>query len=706
MCRINSVAFLFAFLISVVAHAQYRSNSQLELSCLHLYPIQLKYLEKHINFKNLDRNLESRTVDQFIKRLDGSKLYLLNADVKSIEKQMTGIFDRTKKKNCSDLDKVNALFIKRVKERVAYAKKFLGPKFKYDPKIKIQRDPQDRLRAKNTEQANKYHEKYMQYQVASYLATDMKVEEAKQQIIRNYERALKRTEEFKKEDLLASYIDSFARALDPHSSYLSSDALEDFEITMRLSLEGIGATLSSRDGFTVIEQLIPGGAAATSGKLKPKDKIISVAQGKNGEFQSVIEMELRDVVKLIRGPKGSEVRLKVLRKTADKPENFEVTLVRDKIKLEDEAASITYMDRDVGGGKMKVALLNLPSFYADNRKNGPSAAGDLKKLLVQANHNKVDAVVLDLSNNGGGSLRDAVDIAGLFFGAGNVVKQSQRESSSDPSYETLRDTESLVDWSGPLVVLTSRLSASASEIVSGTLKDYKRAVVVGGDHTFGKGSVQSVEYLPVGLGAIKTTVGMFFTPGGASTQHIGVSADIEFPSAFALDEIGEKSLDYSLPQKKIKDFLSPTAYVSSGKGAWLPLTQELINKVSAKSLARVKDSKEFDKIRESYLKTKKRGKFITVGELIKDKDDGGKKAQNTGAKTESSADPDAEEDDNVSLSREERQKRYLKRPDVVEAVNVAADLAALLKPVQIKLGSKQDEKSDSGANASSGELSN
>ncbi len=703
MRRIISLVLLSILFSGGQAFAQFRSASQLELSCLHLYPIQLKYLEKHINFSSLNKNLEARTVDQFIKRLDGSKLYLLQSDVKTIEKQMNGVFARTRKKDCADLEKVNELFVKRVKGRVAYAKQYLGPKFKYDPKAKIHRDPQDRPRPKNLALANKYHRTYMQYQVASYLATDMKLDEAKQQIIRNYERALKRVEEFKKEDLLSSYIDSFARALDPHSSYLSSDALEDFEITMRLSLEGIGATLSSKDGFTVIEQLIQGGAAASSGKLKAKDKIISVAQGKDGEFQNVIEMELRDVVKLIRGPKGSEVRLKVLRKSTDTPENFEVTLVRDKIKLDDEAASITYMDREVGGEKLKVALLTLPSFYADNRKNGPSAAGDLKKLLAQANKNKADAVVLDVSNNGGGSLRDAVDIAGQFFNLGNVVKQSQRESADQKvAYETLRDTDPKVDWSGPMVVLTSRLSASASEIVSGTLKDYKRAVVVGGDHTFGKGSVQSVEYLPPGLGAIKTTVGMFFTPGGASTQHVGVSADITFPSAYALDEIGEKSLDYSLPPKRVKEFVSPTAYVTSGNGVWLPLTKEVINKVKAKSLARVKSSKDFEKISADFSKSQKRGKMITVGDLVKDRETDKKTAKADGTK----ADPDVdEEDENVTLTREERQKKYLKRADVVESVNVAADLALELKPILIKLGSKQDEKSPDGDN-SGGKLSN
>ena len=668
-------------LSTALAHAESPAKtSSLELGCVHLYPIQMKYLEKHVNFSKLSKNLEQRTIEQFIKRLDGSKLYLLDKDVKDIEHMMANVFDKTRGKDCSSLDNANVLFVKRVGERVAYAKKYLGPKFKYEPKTQIQRDPQDRSRPRTMAEANKFHETYMQYQVASYLATDLKMEEAKQQIIRNYERALKRVEEFKKEDLLAAYLDSFARALDPHSSYLSADALEDFEIQMRLSLEGIGATLSSQDGFTVIEQLIPGGAADASGKLKNKDRIIAVAQGKDGAFQNVIEMELRDVVKLIRGPKGSEVRLKILRKTSKDPERFEITLARDKIKLEDEAASITYLDREINGQKLKIGLLNLPSFYADNRKNGPSAATDMKKLLAEAVKNKADAIVLDLSNNGGGSLRDAVDIAGLFFGTGNVVKQSQRTTPEIDSmnYETLRDTDPMVDWPGALVVLTSRVSASASEIVSGTLQDYKRAVIVGGDHTFGKGTVQSVEYLPPGLGAIKTTVGMFFTAGGASTQHRGVSADIAFPSTLSVDDVGEKTLDYSLPPKRIKEFLSPSAYVSEGKGAWAVLTKDLMKRLKTKSEARIATSKDFKKVRDEVAKAKKHGKNIVVGDLLKDKDPK-KKDPETG---------EIDESENANLSREERKKKYLERADVVEATNLAAELALELHSPNIKLGAK------------------
>lgn len=703
MKKLGMASVLVQLLFTFSALAQQAPQS-LELGCPHLYPIQMKYLEKHINYAKETPNLESRTIDQFIKRMDGSKLYLVESDEKEIKKMMSGVFEKVKKNECGQIEKANAYFVKKVKERVEYAKKYLQSKnFKFNPKASIFRDPEERPRPKNLAQANKAHENYMQYQVASYIVTDMKEDEARQQIVRNYERALKRVQEAKLEEQYSNYLDAFARALDPHSSYLASDQLEDFEIQMRLSLEGIGATLSSQDGFTVIEQLIPGGSADRSGKLKNKDKIVAVGQGKDGEFQNVIEMDLRDVVRLIRGPKGSEVRLKVLRKTASKEnQRFEVVLQRDKIKLEDEAASITYHEKEVGGAKKKVALLNLPSFYSDNRKNGRSAASDMKKLLKEAKENGAEAIVLDLSSNGGGSLRDAVDIAGLFFSTGNVVKQSQRGSSlNDQSFEELPDTDATVDWPGPLVILTSRVSASASEIVSGALKDYNRAVIVGGDHTFGKGTVQSVEYLPAGLGAIKTTVGMFFTPGGKSTQHIGVASDIVFPSTLSIDEIGEKTLDYSLPPKTIKSFLSKSAYVTSGPSAWTQLQAPLLKKLKEKSEVRVSSSKDFKKIVDDIAKNKKRGKMLVAGDLLKDKetkdkDKMAKKAHVDGrpVKAEETSGMDvageAEEEDGANLTREERKKKYLERADIQEALQIGADLSAELAKGGIKIGAKVD----------------
>lgn len=667
--RLARFALAFATVTTIATGAQAAT-----LSCPAIDKIGQVFLNQHITFKDSTDSIENRTVDQYIKRLDSAKIYLTDADIATIKKQMKGVFTKLRKGDCAPLDNVQKIFVSRVEERAAYAKKTLSDKkFKFDPKTELMLDPDARKFAKTKAEADSFQMKYLQFQISNYIATGMKQEEAQDQVMRNYDRVVKRVKETTKEDLYSGYLDSFGRALDPHSSYFSSDTLDDFEISMSLSLEGIGATLSSQDGFTVIEQLIEGGSAKASNKLLPQDKIVAVGQFKSpetAEMENVVEQELRDVVKKIRGPKGTKVRLQILRKQADgATERFFVDLVRDKIKLEEDAASITFVDREVNGLNKKVAVLNLPSFYADARRGGRSAASDMKKLLKEAKEKGAEALVLDLSNNGGGSLDDAVKIAGLFFKTGNVVKQSSRDKGQPAAVLDDRDPD--VDWSGPMVVLTSRISASASEIVAGTLKDYNRAVVVGGDHTFGKGSVQSVVPLPPKLGAVKVTVGMFYTPGGFSTQHRGVEADVVLPGPFSTDEVGEKSLDYSLEPDQIKPFTSADAYVTSGAGAWKKIDLPMIAQLKSRSSARVAKNEEFQKIMDELKKAKDRKKIIKLSEAQKD--------------TKEKKD---EADQKKNLNKDEKMAEYLKRAEVQEAANVAADLLALQNGITLTEASK------------------
>lgn len=653
----------------------------LDLACEHVGHIQMRFLARHVTYNQMSPVLEERTIDQFIKHLDPSKLYFNQADVDGIKTSLKGILDKTKRGECQAILNAYDLLKKRVNENVALARTYLNKSFKFNPKTKIVLDSQKRNFAKTKAEVEDFQKKYMQLQVANYIATDVKENEAREKVLKNYERALKRMGEDKADDILANFLDSFASALDPHSTYWSRDAFEEFEISIRLSLEGIGATLSNKDGFTTVEQLIPGGSAAKSGLLKAKDMIVGVGQGTDGAIDDVIDQELRDVVKKIRGPKGSKVRLKVLRKEETGTRTFEITLVRAKISIEDEAASITYLDREMNGKMIKVGLINLPSFYADNRALEKSASSDMKKLLKDARQNKVDAIVLDLSTNGGGSLQDAVDIAGLFFREGNVVKQSSRDPANGEV--TLFDKDPVVDYAGPLVVLNSRMTASASEIVSGTLKDYKRAVIVGADHTFGKGTVQAVEDLPLKLGALKTTIGLYFIPGGSSTQHIGVDSDIVLPNAYSTEEMGEKTLDYSLPPKKIKPFLSAEAFVPSGPGSWALIDKKVISQLKAESDKRVAKSDDFKKVREDIAKAEKKknkkGEII-IGEFLKDREDSSKEFKEDEGKT-------------YEESKVARKERYMKRADIQEAMNIAAHLAVLEgKGQSLKLGAKDTSK--------------
>jgi carboxyl-terminal processing protease len=291
-----------------------------------------------------------------------------------------------------------------------------------------------------------------------------------------------------------------------------------------------------------------------------------------------MDMELREVVKLIRGKKGTRVKLTILRQGGKDAGTFPVTLVRDKVDLKDQAAKLTYETRKTGDGKSyKIGVIDLPGFYGGGKGAGRSCYDDVKKLVLEAKAAKVDGILLDLSRNGGGLLDQAVQIAGLFIKHGGVVATK----STEGRVEVLEDTDSGTVYSGPLAVLTSRLSASASEILAGAIKDYKRGLIIGTDHTFGKGTVQVLAPLPDSLGAMKVTTGMFFLPNGVSTQHLGVASDVSVPSMFNGDEIGEKKLDYSLDQQKIDVFASSdandaaeAAHWKAIDAAWLPTLQK------------------------------------------------------------------------------------------------------------------------------------
>lgn len=646
---------IFLGLITLLALVPSGSFAKGNLNCQFMKPIVETIVSQHLVTEQFNNTIQARAIEQLIKSMDSSKLYFLKVDVDQIRKDMGDFYNSLNKRDCSTLEKVRRIYVDRVIEREAFAKKFLNDAFKIDKTAKLDLDPDKREFAATKEQLDKLSSDYLQFQVASFVATDMSLKEAKDLVRRRYERATKNIKEESIEDTFVAYLDSAARSLDPHTSYLSQESLEDFEISMRLSLEGIGATLSSQDGYTVIEQLVKGGAAEKSGKLQTQDKIVAVGQGDKGTMEAVIDMPLKDVVRLIRGKKDTKVRLAILRKEGGKTQQFSVALTRQKVALDEEGAKIYYVDRTIDGKKLKLGVIDLPSFYADTKRGGRSSARDVKKLLKEAREAKVDGIVLDLASNGGGSLEDSVNLAGLFFKNGNVVSTQGRKGGTA---DVLADEDSTVDWPGPLVVLTSRLSASASEIVAGALKDYHRGLIVGGDHTYGKGSVQSVVTLPNSLGAIKVTVGMFYVPGGQSTQHQGVVSDIVLPGPFHRDEFGEKSMDYSLPPKQISAFLSDSA-VASGADAWKPITKDLVTELKKASEKRVSQNEEFKKIQSELEKSIAKGKVVTVAEILEKKEETKENEKKRKAR---------QKDANL------RTEEYLKRADLQEAANVLADL--------------------------------
>lgn len=391
-------------------------------------------------------------------------------------------------------------------------------------------------------------------------------EEIKSQLSKRYNNQLKRLKQISSEDVFQTYINAFASSYDPHTEYMSPETAENFDINMSLSLEGIGAVLQSDNDYVKIVRLVPAGPAAKSKQIAPADRIVSVSQD-NGEMVDVIGLRLDEVVKKIRGPKGSKVELEII-PASNAPGDLttkKVTLVRDAIKLEDQAAKKSVLTLDHQGKSHKVGIIDLPTFYLDfkgiknNKKDYRSSVRDIKKLIAELQKDKVDGIIIDLRNNGGGSLQEATDLIGLFLPMGPAVQvrdsNGQIAVLDDVSAANKEaNTVQKPIYTGPLIILVNRLSASASEIFAGAMQDYNRALIVGGQ-TFGKGTVQSV--LPLKHGEFKLTVAKFYRVSGQSTQNKGVVPDIDYPAIIDTDQIGENILPQAMPWDTIPAAIKP-----------------------------------------------------------------------------------------------------------------------------------------------------
>lgn len=386
--------------------------------------------------------------------------------------------------------------------------------------------------------------------------------ESREKLARRYHSFAKRMHQTNGEELLEMYLNAFTMSFDPHTSYMSPDTQKNFDIAMSLELEGIGASLQGEDGYTIVKKIIPGGAADKDGRIKVEDKIIGVGQGDSGETVDVIDMKLNDVVKLIRGKKGTTVRLEVM--PVGSTERKVYKIAREKIELKDSEAKGEIFDagRKADGTPYRIGVIDLPSFYRDmagDRRGTPdfkSTTQDVRKILDDFKRQNIDAVVLDLRRNGGGALNEAVSLTGLFINEGPVVQVKD----ADGRVLALPDQDPGIAWSGPLVVLISKFSASASEILAGAIQDYGRGLIVGDKSTHGKGTVQSLMDLgqrlfrlpnSPSMGALKITMQQFYRPNGDSTQKRGVLADIELPSLTTHLDVGEADLDYPVAFDKV-----------------------------------------------------------------------------------------------------------------------------------------------------------
>jgi len=638
------------------------------LTCEALPNLVEAILQNHVKYRKLDDGLKDRAVDAYVKRLDPSHTLLLEKDVAELKQQLRPVFDEIQEGKCDRLKKSQLNLVTRYHDMESYFRSFVErPGYQIDSKVTLVTDPEKRGYPKTVDERNELYQKLAHFQMSNYVSAGTSLEEAKKQLVHRYELLSKQAAEQKTEDVYTAFLDSFASALDPHSNYLSADDVEDFQIGMGLSLEGIGLALSSRDGYVVVEEVIAGGAAERTQTIKRKDKIIAVAQ-EGSAPANVIDMPLRDVVKMIRGKKGTPVELTVLRQ-GDTTERFNTTIVRDKINLEEQAAKLRFENRQVDGKTYKLAILELPSFYGDRDASKRQSIKDVQELLDQAEKEKSDGLLLDLSRNGGGLLEHAVGISGLFLKKGPMVAVQH----SPQQTQMLPDPDGEIRWSGPLVVLESRASASASEILAGALKDYKRAVIVGDDHTFGKGTVQSVVPLREGLGALKITTALFFRPGGESTQLAGVPADVVIPSPFDLSEFGEGAQPYSLPGQRIDPFVGPAANGSAPDDKrYTPVTPEIVKVLAERSQSRVAQSTEFAEMAKKRDEAKKNQGVIRLDQIEKEK------------KEDDAADAADQTPSARAAARE-------KSPQVQEAVMILADLVSLEQNPALALGKLQNQ---------------
>lgn len=602
---------------SLVAPAGAIGFSTTELTCERSYDLVNSLLSRHISFRVLNPQLKERSINAYIERIDPSKTLFLSHEVAQLKVKLRGVFYGMQNGECELLENLHTDSIGRYERMQKQVTEFLSSEdYALDTDVRLILDTEKRGHPENDEARDRLVERLVHFQMSNYLSGDMELDKAKEKLIHRYELMTKRITELEPRDTYGIFLNAFASALDPHSTYYPPEAVEDFEIQMSLSLDGIGVALSSRDGYSIVERIIPGGATDKADALEPGDKIIAVAQ-EEGESVDIIDMSLRDVVSIIRGKRGSKVRLTVLRKS-DTTERLEVEIERDKVTIEDAAATLDIREVEIDGRMRKLAILDLPTFYGDSDPSKRQSGRDVRDLLRQVRDAKVDGVLLDLSRNGGGKLESSVDIAGFFIRDGGIVAVKNVFAE----IQILEDQDDDIVYDGPLVILTSRLTASASEIVAGAMKDYGRAVIVGDDHTFGKGTVQSFVHQPGRLGAIKVTTALFFRPGGASTQHEGVAADVVIPSIFATDDLGERYTQYSLTSQMIPPFLAGSTTLASAateKPAWSTLSDEMLVELNRRSAARVGESEEFAEIKDQLAKQAERDDVVYLAELIRER---------------------------------------------------------------------------------------
>ncbi|MDW5378877.1 carboxy terminal-processing peptidase [Halomonas sp. HP20-15] len=520
----------------------------------------------------LDDAWSQRAFDRLLDVLDPQRAYLLKRDIAAFD-DLRGSIDEAV--NEGRLERVYALY-ERYQSRLEARLEWLlaqlenGLDFDYTSNERLVIDRQGEPWAGSQEALDRLWHKRLKNAALSLSLSDQSKQEIRDTLVDRYEGQLSRLRQTNPEDVFELFMAAVTGTVDPHTEYFSPRQGESFDIQMRLSLEGIGALLQTEGEYVKVSSLVPGGPADKGGVLQPADRIVGVGQGESGEMVNVVGMRLDDVVELIRGPKGTTVRLDVIpAKAVDVTRSHVVKIVRDTVKLEDQAASSEVIEVDREDGKHRIGVIDIPTFYVDfdawqaGEDDYRSSTRDVAKEIAKLKAADVEGILLDLRNNGGGALQEANSLIGLFIDRGPTVQVRDARGR----ISLYGDTDSGVAYSGPLGVLVNRLSASASEILAGAIQDYDRGLIIG-SQTFGKGTVQTLSDLS--HGQVKLTRAKFYRVSGESTQLRGVSPDISFPSLVDPDMIGESTLDNALPWDTVRavqyrDYGNPQRYLDTLK---------------------------------------------------------------------------------------------------------------------------------------------
>jgi len=692
--RFLSIVLAFALAAPVAAQAmvQLAPNDLHSQAALMSANILTHYQYAHVP---LDDKLSTKIFDSYLKSLDGNRMLFLQSDIDQFTHARTQLDDAILDRDLHIPFAIYNLYLRRVDEHFSYARSLLKKGFDFSKQESFPIDRKNAPWAKSETELDDLWRKRVKNDWLELKLAGKKHKEIVATLDKRYANILKSVSSINSEDVFQRFMNAYTMAIDPHTNYFGVQMAENFNISMKLSLTGIGAALFTEGEYTTIKELLAGGPAMLSGLLKSGDRIVGVGQGKDGPITDVVGWRINDVVDQIRGPKDTVVRLEILPAGMGVDSKHKlISLVRKKITLEKQAAKKSIIEVKDGDTTHRVGVITLPSFYEDfgararGDKDYRSASRDVARLLKELKKDKVDGILVDLRSNGGGSLSEAIRLTGLFIDKGPVVQQRDTTGNITVS----QDDEAGALWDGPLGVLINRGSASASEIFSAAIQDYGRGVVMG-SNSFGKGTVQTVLDLDQfaknakpQLGELKLTIAQFFRIDGGTTQLRGVTPDIEFPTATDTADFGESSYDDALPWSQIK----AATYTPVGN------LKTILPELSKRHQQRISHNQDFKYLEEdiAYVKALRLKNQVSLNEAERRKERDTQEARmkargqtegdNSPDKASAVADsntpppddtPAGKSDDPQSIAGEKNDKDIL----LDEAAHIVSDEALLLK---------------------------